>query len=205
MLRKEFSVGGPRIEPGPAGYRPGGQQKWKEEAGPSDLRKWKSGKTPNTSEKTLELKKRLETEGLIKPKQYQGEQGGYQGRGGTNQQWIQPKQRQESKSNPESFEAGRKVITREQQQQRQQEQLQQQQQQQRQQKQVQQQQQRQQQQQQQEKQKQSYRKSGQRGTASEQQKVTQEQQKAKQEQQNAKEKERQNLEQQQKEKRKGPR
>lgn len=94
-LRKEFSISKPKLEPGAPGSVPGAKERWREELGPSGLKKWKTGREPYALEKTQELKKRLESEGIVRPKQSEGKQK-------ENQEWRGSEQKQES------FEAGRK-------------------------------------------------------------------------------------------------
>jgi hypothetical protein len=112
-LRKEFSVAKPKVEPGAPGLVPGGQERWKEELGPSGLRKWKAGREPYAPEKLEGLKKRLESEGMLRQKRYEKEPQQYQ---------EQYREKNESPQKQESFESGRKEIQRQQVQQQEKEQ-----------------------------------------------------------------------------------
>jgi hypothetical protein len=96
-LRKEFSIAKPKFEPGTPGLVPGGRERWKEELGPSGLRKWKAGRQPYAPEKLEGLKKRLESEGVLGRKRYEKEPQQYQ-------------EKNESVQKKESFESGRKEI-----------------------------------------------------------------------------------------------
>ncbi|MCX5800244.1 MAG: DUF4384 domain-containing protein [Candidatus Eisenbacteria bacterium] len=84
-LRRQFSISKPKFESGTAGSAPRAEERWKELPGPSALKKWKAGKEPSVSGKTVELKKRLESEGLSRPKQVEEKQKEYQQSRGTKQ------------------------------------------------------------------------------------------------------------------------
>jgi len=68
-LRREFKVSRPKLEPGGPGLAPGRKEGWERDLGPKVLKKWKVGKEPSVAGKTQELKQRLESEGLLRPKQ----------------------------------------------------------------------------------------------------------------------------------------
>jgi len=116
-LRKEFSAAAPKYKTGEPGYPPAGKEGWGS-MGPSDLRKWKSGRP--SPQKTLELRQRLESEGLLSPKQrvprpnepgqYPVHEKEYQQKGGQPGQPGQP-------GMPRSFEESRKELERKQSQQ----------------------------------------------------------------------------------------
>jgi hypothetical protein len=100
-LRKEFSVSKPKVGPGAPGFVLGGGERWKEGSGPSGLRKWKAGKEPYAPEKLEGLKKRLESEGMLKQKHYEKE---------PQPRPEQYQEKNESLKKQESFESGRKEI-----------------------------------------------------------------------------------------------
>jgi hypothetical protein len=80
-LKKEFSIERPSVDrPGvkslPGTWKPkagpGGETQWMKEPGPAGLKTWKSGKVPPQSQKLETLKRKLETQGVLRPKSYEG-------------------------------------------------------------------------------------------------------------------------------------
>ncbi len=80
-LKKEFSVGRPTVDrpgtkPLPETWRPkagpGGEIQWKKESGPSNLKTWKPGQVQPQSRKMETLKQKLESQGLLRSKSYEG-------------------------------------------------------------------------------------------------------------------------------------
>ena len=114
-LRKEFSISRPKLEPGGPGFAPGGKEGRGKDLGPTVLKKWKAGKEPFVPEKTQQLKQRLESEGLLRPKQYTPKQSEPKQYEREQKEYKEERGRTETQG---SLEAGRKEIQREQAQQR---------------------------------------------------------------------------------------
>jgi hypothetical protein len=71
-LKTEFDIQKPSSEVWKPKAAPGGEIQWIKELGPSGLKTWKSGKVPSYSPKLEQLRQKLQTQGVLKSKQYEG-------------------------------------------------------------------------------------------------------------------------------------